>query len=396
MAKKKLDLSSVKQMLINKGERLGLAICAVVALALVGLGLAKAASSGGTNWAQQLKQKTDLVKESVAKGNPSVEPIVNPPLDELVPPWPETKATFVPNAWSVNPDRSGKQRINPVLVNIAAKSDDPKQIQADVIFGGVYHNELDLRFNQVKGYSAGQTTAPIAYMEPMRLIVVQSIFPMREQVYEYSRALGIPMNLLGKENMPHPLGLDVVKMEIVANKDGTWKLLSEKQIYEVDAKDKWLAKPKAENKELVRFLKEMVVDTRAAQALGSYAYPEGGLAMPLPLLANGSYPPIKLDDYDPAVAAAAPMPAGAAPNMPGVPGPAPNGGMPNNPPTVAKGTGTKITMGKWPKELTPKYEGKLNIFDPMYEQVAKGIEERKGGAAPAPVAVGPTRRSTTP
>ncbi len=140
MKMKKLDMSGVKNYLFQKGERVGLGVCAVIAVLLVGVGLMKA---GGSNvpYADHFKK----IREPLDRQISSTKEVATPADDNL----PQVAQTWSPKdvdfPWTpimTQADPSDNVRRNPVILKVL---DDPKHIQADVLIGGYFAHELDLK-----------------------------------------------------------------------------------------------------------------------------------------------------------------------------------------------------------------------------------------------------------
>lgn len=202
----------------------------------------------------------------------------------------------------------------------------------------------------------------VTILKPQRIVVVSAIFPLKEQLEEYQKALRISnMKLLlaKEENIPNPLGLNVYRCEIL--RDGTatpWEFMyrynADKDTVEVE-------------KRIDEAIREAYLDTETHKY-----YPDQliqGLATPLMKLSNAKYPHVLLPGI-----------SGKFPEEPKKGGPGkekiemPGGGKkdPNKPIEVDTAKPATVSFKDLKKEgksdeLLDKFNGKYNLFNPIQE-----------------------------
>ena len=130
-------------------------------------------------------------------------------------------------------------------------------------------------------------------MRPTCLIVVSGTFPYKEQVAEYQKALRITLvkDLFDKNLQPMFRGFNVYRAQALPGeslKDAKWE-----QIYTYGEKE-----DRVEAAKNIRdFLADAVLDENNVTRLGKYLTPNA--STPLPELATGSYPELKLTGITP-------------------------------------------------------------------------------------------------
>src|SRR5947207_1480900 len=133
MKLKKIDLSGIKDFLFQKGERVGLAICALVAVVFLVIGIMKA--GGSTTYAKDLadaRLKKDRQINSFQKGEEDKDG-KPAPVKADPDPWPIVKPAFDQTQLSLAPDAQDTKRLNPSIVKILY---DEKHVQVDYLRGG--------------------------------------------------------------------------------------------------------------------------------------------------------------------------------------------------------------------------------------------------------------------
>jgi hypothetical protein len=275
MKMKKIDLSGVKEYLFQKGERVGLAVCGGIALLLIVMGLMKVGSAGAS-YAKDFKTIRDPLDRALGQtASFEVPKKVKTPFSwDEEPPRPIEYTVL-----SVAPDAPDNKSRNPDILPIP---DDAEHMSAYFIKGGIYAYDAD-KSNLV----VSKAKKPIFNVEPVRMIVVTAVYPMRLLWQEYHQQLNyIAQAELDKDDQPKPLGLIVDRREVKADGKATeWE-----NVY-------WVKDDKVEMPErLSEFFRRMVVEPDNQEALKNHAM--RGLTMPLPRLAtlNLKYPQITFKD----------------------------------------------------------------------------------------------------
>ena len=379
---KKIDLSGVKAFLFEKGERLGVAICGVIALLFVGIGLMKAGGSS-QNYAEDIerarKQKETAIAAVIDPGG-EVDPDKEKEKKKKEPvipdehKWLDVPQTFPQFPFWIQADPGDNKKRNPIIL---ALSKDEGKMQWEVLRGGYFAYELDKQ--AVWGFAdkaAGvQKLAKI--MKPRRMVLVQAVFPMKEQ-YEIHRKMlrfaSLGELLLFPDFQPKPTGLNVFRCEILDGGKATdWV-----PIYRYDAKTGLQVAERIDN-----FYREAHLDDEQNQMVSGHLSP--GLAMPLPLLANLKYPKLELEGITvqdmPANPENQPPPGEkAGPKKFAIPVPMKKEAAPEQPGVeVVNVNWEKIAWKKLPKDLQDKFNGKIEFFNPFSVPLeAAGPEGAKG------------------
>lgn len=444
MKMKKFDLSGVKEFLFARGEVVALGLCTAITLLLVAFtfmkGFKAGVPSGSETWKEALKKGTQRLAMQVkaasedtgdpgeAKTDPEVEKIGNDPKQR----WLAQAPTFEPGSWISMAEPTDRKRRNPGILSVRKEPFQMDYLRAGVLAYSVNRSKesfdyleaaaagtgpagsapmppttgsFDPRFGPGMPGGAGGGLEPVRVLEPQRLVIVSGIFPMKEQIEEFRRAL--KFNYIQElqqrpDLMPKPVALNVQRYEVLA--DG--KLSDPVPLYQyVEKTGKvQLAAP------LEDLLRESVLDDinpsqfHPAQMLK-------GLVTPVPQLANAKYPAIKLEGIhtlevavgnpaggpNPKYPGSTPMPPSGIPgtglpgtgSLPGA-GPAvgpmgePGGTMPGQPAGTIK---TERTYRKLNPLLRARFEGKFSVFDPKGEPEL--ADPKKDGSTPYDPRFGP-------
>ncbi len=319
MAKKKskVDFSKIKQFLIEKGERVGLGIAAAITVLFLLSALLTTATSSS---------KADALKKAAQSGNLMIDG--SQPGDKVkiaaleTPEWSklENPKKFEMISW-FDPKAVGESKMgNPPIFPVASLAKNVRdQYQVDLVFAPVFVYQLDEitgqrvkvrkaaadnlnpNFNRNQGFRGGETGGAAAdmahFIEPVKMVVVSATFPYREQVEMFRRSLrkNSLSELMATPNaMPKFVGLEVQRGEVGPNGNTTWKDLTNiVDLYKMDTKD---GKAKV-HKEIKDLLTHAPFDKVNVAKLGEYMGP--GLNTPLPVLAKGSYPKLRLEEIVP-------------------------------------------------------------------------------------------------
>lgn len=383
MAKVKLDTTKFKDFLFKKGERVGLVIAVVIMAGLLALGAMAALGSGkaptGKPWAESLKEQAKKLEGQLV----SLPPPVPPEIDKLIPQVDVTKVepTFSQVPWSQYADPANNKRVNPPVLTIL---NGPKDHQIDVLRTGILTYRANKDARKVEGVKpAGGEKRPLVYLRPTRMAVVVAAFPFKEQLELVRQALRLEQvsDVLGNaEYAPRFTGLVVKRYELTPKGPE-----NPVDLFRYDAKADKTEVPEP----LDEVFRQAVFEGEFTAKYGTYF--KKGLATPLPQLAYGNYPKLKIEGVkaeEGNVAAAKdgakdgakemskmfmpklPGGKGSMPGLPGVTGPkgpmGPMGEEGGQEAAEPAGTPTDIAF----KELTDttlveRFRGKYEVFDPL-------------------------------
>jgi hypothetical protein len=293
MAKKRIDLSGVKEFLFNHGEKVALGLCGLIAIVLGGWNLWGATSAGysdnGKSWPEAFKDaqsgivnKMNGVKAQAFDAK-SIDPV------NFV--WDPIELKYVPVPYAQVREDGDFKRRNPAALTIL---DDPKSMRLDYIRSLVLVHDLNKSARTVKGVVPAGTSVPKDSLEnrmkegrAQTFVVVHAVFPMKEQVEEFRKALKYATQKelfdAPREEIPKILGINVLRYELTSI-GGADVSKDPEVIVQYDPASKRLKLQPA----LEKLLREAMYDETSPPALEPYLYE--GLAMPLPVLAYGRYP----------------------------------------------------------------------------------------------------------
>jgi hypothetical protein len=407
----KLDGAAIKQFFFEKGERVGLIACTLIMVLVVGYALWSGMSSRGTEkgekWDVGITSASKRVQEAIQRATLNEEGPKNLPdvnkMKWFVVPY---SGQFLP--LFPLPDKSANKKLNPSILQIMTGDEDklwqlnyyaagvfvynidPASKKATVIFGGSDKGGGGAPGMVGKGGAQGGNLINVARnVRPTRMVVVSAIFPMRDQLDEYRKALRyatLEELLAHRDELPKPIGLEVSRSEALP--DGKWS--EWKPLFRIDRNGKPIVEPTIKD-----MMRRMLVDDEDPQLAAQYIYP--GLVTPLPKLANAEYAKLDLKGFDVKAQVAAgnvegPVRGQGFPKGPMMPGRGPV--MPGKGPVMGKkgmemgmdqkgpaGVGGDIRLRDEPwAKLTPdlkaKFEEKFNVFDPLAHPIA--TPEKKG------------------
>ncbi len=436
--KKKFELGNVKQFLFEKGERIGLGICAGFALLLVALGIKSALGSGapvnGKTWDVALKDEAKNLNARIS--------IPEPPVDETSPEhkdklkklqedrvkfieyikWANVDPTFDPGPLFLLADRADNRRRNPTILPIDSEEKTfVMKAQVDYLRAGVFSYVIDPQKEKALAFAnkaggvgmlggggippgmlipkgpGGGAGAGMAMMAggqgagannlvvdltPKRMLVISALFPMVAQIEEYRKALRYAhvAELFQKpDDLPKPLGLNIFRCEILTGGKATeWV-----PVYRHDPKTDKIIFSKA----IDELMREAIYDHENPAQLMQYI--RTGLVTPLPLLGNAKLPKLNLNGIEVAdLAQADDGEGGGALIGGGIKMPKKMGPPGGIGPDMMKGEGggaageqvqfEQVGWKKLGKELSDKFKGKYFIFDPFGQFPAKAGDIKMG------------------
>jgi hypothetical protein len=389
MKLKKIDLTAVKTFLFQKGERLGLVICAAVGLVLLGMGIMKAGGSSTTyvnDFRITREKKESLIRvTAIPDEGKEKKPATIPPV------WAEVTSKIVLTPYINNPEQGDTKRQNPTILK-CLDDEKRKEIQVDFLRVGIYACELDTVREKAhthggidkaaplgSGATAGAGGGPqmVKNVKGGNLVVVSAVFPMRSQLEEYRKALrfvALEELLANPDSIPQATGLNVFRCEVISEGKFTpWKPL-----YNYD--------PKIEKLEVAeridKLYREAFIDAETPKLLGDHLPWSYGMMTPLPQLANAQdapnpspYPKLNLkdiklvdaEDTEKAQPNKGLMPPKKGPGMPNMPGRKDGPGFGPGPDPGGNDVDVKMSWVPWkklPQELYDKFSGKFGFFDP--------------------------------
>jgi hypothetical protein len=371
MAKKIFDKQKLKEFLFNKGERLGLVIIGglsllVLALTFTGASPRPPAQAGADTWGVAITNAAKNLEQKIETSQPDVK---DPAI--VVPDWDLRNPKFGPWGDFLEPGIIDvDKRTNPEILPVSTGDGD---VQVYYLPAPTLDYDVKFATEKVMAVDAGEKadkTRLVKMLEPRRMIVVQATFPIDKQLEVFSHALRIPKDQLEKsDDAPRFLGLEIMRAEILP--DGKEKPMV--PLYRFD--------PKLGRTVVPAFLdvvfKKMVIDTESPKSLANYL--GENMVTPIPELATGRYPPIKLNGID------APEPKEVKKKGPKMKDPQPPPKFPNfkKPPIGPKGEvgkGVKHELIPWKnagRELRERFKGNYNVFDPYGAPLAKGNDKAK-------------------
>jgi hypothetical protein len=384
MKMKKVDLSGVKDFLFQKGERVGLVVCGVIGLALLGMGLMKAGGASTPYAADFKKARTAKDSQLNNQGGGELPPIKNPEVGDE---WADRRDSFNNTPLSAISEGDDNKRRNPDVLDITM---DGKHVTVDFVRGGYISFGLEKDQAWVVD---GEKTAQAAFgrpgtagehklakiMKPLRAVVVSAVFPMRAQILEFQRKLryaSVAELEAVHADMPRPLGLNVFRCEKKPDGKFTdWEL-----IFKHDAaEDKLEVAPRIDN-----LIREAVLDEETPKLFGYHYYP--GLVTPLPLLAHQQYPKLRFEGIkEEDGTTMEKQPRGMRTDPPGRRPPAANIFQKRdaaNP--AANEPEVKFKLVRWADlpEWQDKFTGKIDFFDPS--GIVQENEVNPGVPTPVP------------
>jgi hypothetical protein len=386
MAKLKLDKDKLKQLLKQKVEVVGLGAAGVIAFLLLVIGLGAAFGTGSP--------ATAIVKDNQSLRSQLNSTAGAPETDDKKPDekpaavtrigWPDTPLSAYPTSAWYDPAASGDpKKRNPTVRGLEVLAQDGKGLltQVTAYSGGVFTYRVDLRNNKIAAIRRPEDDAnkspgqPEQFVRTEHLALVEGVFPYKEQIKDYLKALRIEhVEELAQQGLtPVFAGLNVYRGEIKPDGKVDWK-----PVYLVDKEGKVTMSAAVE-----RLLKESIYDLTRIEQYAQYLPPEGG-DTPFPKPIVDKYPPLKIEgltlnevEPPPEVTPGGnkvPAPGGVGIDVPGstmkgrLPGKgAPPGmtppGMQNNP--KDEGSGGKLwqaPLSAYSKAFAERVKGKVNPF----------------------------------
>jgi len=422
MAKKvKLDTTKLKQFVLEKGERVGLAVAVVVMILFLGYGLLTGLSASSP--ADTIKKATSDLSSRIDSSKPPPE---EPPAKDAKPPgvWDkrERYELFASTGGWFDPGAAGnskKQNPDVLPVGDVVAGGQVKNIQVNYIVGGVLTLDYDAKSESLATLKASGAAGPglpgsapaaapavgaddsfTRLLHPTRMIVVTATFPYREQLDVTRKALRMASTdeLLASPQSPRFLGLIVYRWEIMP--DG--KATDQKAVYESDTDNKGRTiVPMPETNTLLTTAEyDKAITAQVAEYLRT------GLVTPLPRFMNARYPKLALagidvkgadDDEADKTDPAKPGPGGPRQQLPGGPIRIPGGPGRMIGGAAGNDTGPTMTSGKakrlsdlTDKKLVDQLKGEFNFFDayggPLPDETDANIATPMAQALPPPLA----------
>ena len=358
---KKIDLTRAKDFLFNHGEKVALGTCVFLSLFFGGMGLLSAVKAGrspetGRPWTQEFSDRHPAIQKGI---NDNPVPTLPLATEDMLKAnhylWTAFKSDYASQPYMNVGETEDKKRQNPAP--FAVKS-GPKNFQLDYVPGLFLTHELTTVGGQpaVKWFDAAGAGpampqpggkknaipgAPIDLADmvkagdPRRIVVGHAVFPMKDQMLEFQRALKMPsqkeMLEVQKDDLPRILGINVVREEILP---GGKKSEPEVLVNRDPVTGKIVVADR-----LKKFLSVAIYDDKNPALLEPYIWE--GATMPLPRLAYGSYPRVNLPGIE------------MADNEEGV---AQDPGMPA---PTRKGSGIAMPGGKGPPRPMMKDDPKM-------------------------------------
>lgn len=313
---RKIDWSGWKEFFFNHGEKIALGACAFLALFLGTWDILGAWSArwtdGGKTWVQAFQERIDAIKTGMT--NAAMPKADTSLLDEGRFGWKKIGSHHVPSPYSifkiendidkrqnprVLPIRSEEKNIRMVCITgLVFKHDYGYKLNQRVVYGLVPTNVEEVGPmppplkgpKQPKGVGVQAVIPPFVHVgQPQRMVVVHAVFPMKQQVVEFQKALRMAsqdeMFVKSPDDLPRPVGIDVLRHEVLPN--GTTKVTL------LLGRDKDGLKV---NVELEKLLREAIYDERSPEVLKEWIW--AGFMTPMPKLANRSYPKFDIPGFE--------------------------------------------------------------------------------------------------
>jgi hypothetical protein len=275
---KKIDFD-FKQFMLQKGERVGLAVAVAIAALLFILGVMT--GLGKSSPLPEIEKNTQKLSIAI-NGN-------DKPKEEEPPKPPRFEKGINPNEmaigeWSIPSNMEDKGKRNPQILGLLPNP------QVDVLKVPVLAVDYE-KGRSVRNLQAAAGEAPLhpaEVLRPTRMVIVSAAFPYKKQLEAFQWGLRLK-KLEELKEAPQFLGFLVYRR--AQRPDGTiekTKNDSEWELLELDG-----------DKSSIR---DLIAAAPAVEPLDArektFAFP--GLVMPLPILADvASYPPVRLKDLEP-------------------------------------------------------------------------------------------------
>jgi hypothetical protein len=240
---KKIDLSRAKDFLFNHGEKVALGTCAFLALFFGTMGFLRALSASkdntGKSWVEAFKDRQSFISSGM---NSAEVPKLAPEQDAMLDPkhyeWHDLQSKHQPLSYFFLSEKGENGRNNPMALPIRS---GPKNIQLEYLRRLVLVHEVKganvMAFDAAGGAApavpqpkppkgqkpampAGGPQELVHAGQPLRFVVGTAIFPMKAQVAEFIRQLRYASQqdiFNNRHDLPRPLGLIVVRYEILPN-----------------------------------------------------------------------------------------------------------------------------------------------------------------------------------
>jgi hypothetical protein len=404
---KKIDFSALKPILFQYGDKAALGVCAISALLLIGLGLLRAKNASSIDWVDKMKKAASSLDNSIRSAPPHVPDEKKvAQTDPNLYKWEPWFSSYAIGSYINLTENADTKRRNPMVLAIRSA---PENFQLNYYHGLYYAYSLNPAKGEMEVFGTAAAGGPgpvpgpglggprpmppggpggaaqagnaVKTVEPLRMVVAQCVFPMVEQVEHFKQAFRLNSQaelFQDKSNLPHPVGLDIYRCEVLP--DG--KLGDRVKLYfydrEKDAVD--VAAPLAD------LFRRAMLDEESVHGLEHYVH--AGMVTPLPQLANARYFPVTLASLPVAKEAVAdPKAGGPQPRPgPGMPGPGlPGPGMKMGPagPGGNAPPGGTVQWAPWKDDpQAGRFEGKFEPFTPNAEIIA--AEDPKLGPGPGP------------
>lgn len=412
---KKINMSAVREFMFHHGEKVALGTCVFVALIFGVLGLMRAMSAGHADgssdtYANEFKKHRDRIRREVdGAAPPEYSKEIIDRLDDKYYEMGPFRSFHIQSPYNNFPGQDELKRVNPPALAILkyiepdrekkpADKEEPNTIMMQYMSGLVWVHEIQgssLKGLEVAGAANGPGPLPMGIAippmpmmgkkppmpgmiapgnvqgtlehpvlkaaVPVRMVVVSAVFPMKQQMEEFQRALKmLNQGEMYYDDLPKPLGMNVQRFEVV---DGKAVKGSEKLILSYDP----TSKKSTKNQALDDLLRVAIYDDQVPELLEDYLWE--GLVTPMPKFANNHYPKFEVqgieiaedDGSKPDVAKLGPMPpmppkGGPPPMLPG--GDKKMKGMPEVPNMAGAGA-VERTVKLMKKELVEKADPAL-------------------------------------
>ncbi len=326
---KKIDLSGVKEYMFNHGEKVALGTCAFIAVLFGALGLWRAlgankADGTSSTLTEELTNQFRRISERLGSAQaPELPDDTKKRMDPSNTVWAHVDLKHQQNPLIQMGPEQQEKRGNPSIYSIKK---EPKYFDMQYLTTLVHTHKFDPTGVKVfageqgggggggglqgggdggvkppgglgggggpkMGGGGARTGTPFVHAgRPLRAVVGTAVFPMKQQVLEYQRALQMLTQrelFQNRDDLPKAFGIDVIRYEVKS--DGQFANPNGEVLVGVDPKTgKFVKSPGLE-----ALLKEAVYDETMPAVLEPYLWE--GFHLPLPRLAHGRYPRFQIE-----------------------------------------------------------------------------------------------------
>jgi hypothetical protein len=299
MPKMKFDTQRLKAFLLEKVELVAIGAAGFIALLLLLVGLIAAFGAGSPD--QKIRADAKNLKNKIATAQAEEEKLGD---EKTSVDWPVIRADAFPSgAWYDAANSGDPKKRNPRIRTpefVGRENEKPGQVTAYV--GGVFEYDVNQRKEGIwalKKDAGDKQPPPVEKVRKERLVVGEVVFPYREEVRDYLKALRVDTEeaLLSKGLAPTFAGLNVERLELLPDGKGGWKAAALREDGQPDWQVVYSAHDgKVTMSDAVKQLLQNSVYNKSRLEQTQHAFPPFGFATtPFPKIVRGLYPKLELD-----------------------------------------------------------------------------------------------------